>query len=91
MDGRKVMNKCLVLEKTREGRRSGRTVERTNLSFHLLGKISRFYFKAAITDAPSSPSLSSLPFLLHKKRLRQALAAHLIMKNSHAEVDLFLQ
>lgn len=24
MDGRKVMNKCLVLEKTREGRRSGR-------------------------------------------------------------------
>lgn len=70
MDGRKVMNKCLVLEKTREGRRSGpkksdgRTVERTNLSFHLLGKISRFYFKAAITDAPGSPNL----FLLHKKK-----------------------
>lgn len=60
MDGRKVMNKCLVLEKTREGR----TVERTNLSFHLLGKISRFYFKAAIADAPGSPNL----FLLHKKK-----------------------
>lgn len=70
MDGRKVMNKCLVLEKNKRGKTArseksdGRTVERTNLSFHLLGKISRFYFKAAITDAPGSPNL----FLLHKKK-----------------------
>ena len=97
MDGQKVMNTCLVLDKQEKEDGAVGEIRRSNsrddqLFFPSSGKnLTFFYFKAAISDAPSGPNLSALPFLLHKKRLRQAFTAHLIMKNSHAGVDLFLQ